>query len=233
MKNLFGGGAIALGLVGFLLCAMAIVSIWNLNREITNRAVDLFDHAEKGILVTGVTLNRLIPQMVWMQDEFGRHLADVPIEEVATTFHELEAMLDASLANTETAVSAIQLFPFQLFIELNEEEWETAVTDLEEITNALDLLANVSITSKEEDTIPANLISIDKQYSQLSEQLKTAIPKISALRKVVFEIKEQLPQRINQISILLTFILVWMGVGQLALVKWGFNRFTIQNTEGK
>ena len=232
MKKVVGGGVIGFGLVGFLLCLMTIVSIWSFNREITNRAVDLFDHAEKGILVTGITLNRLIPQIELMQDEYGRHLADVPIEEVATTFHELEALLDSSVANTETAVSAIHLFPVQLFIDLNEDEWKTAVVDLEEITTALDLLANVSISSKEEDTIPANLINIDKQYSQLSEKLKTTIPKISALRKVVFEIKEQLPQWINQISIISTLILVWMGVGQIALIKWGFNRFTDLNTQG-
>lgn len=221
MKKVVGVGAVGCGSIGILLCLIGVVATWSLHREATTRLLALYDNAEKGLLITGVSLNRMGPQLEWMQDEYGRHLADIPVEEVATTFHEVGALLDASLANTETAVSVIHLVPLWLFIDLGEAEWETAVADLTEITTTVDTLAELSIASKEADTIAVNLVKIDKQYTQLTEQLKTIVPKISAMRKVVFGVREQLPQWISRISIIATILLLWMAVGQLALLKWG------------
>ncbi len=231
MKKAIGVGAVGCGSIGILLCLIGVIAIWSLHREATTRLLALYDNAEKGLLITGVSLNRMAPQLKWMQDEYGRHLADVPVEEVATTFHEVGALLDASLANTETAVSVIYLFPLWLFVDLDDAEWETAVSDLTQITTAVDTLAELSMASKEEDTVAANLITIDKQYTQLTEQLQTIIPKISAMRKVVFGVKEQLPQWISRISILATILLIWIAVGQLALLKWGAACLVSKNNE--
>ena len=229
IKRILGVVGVLLGGIGLLLSIAFIITVWVVNKPVTESAVELVGKVEIGLTVANSGLDQADNTLSNVRQQM-RDLTDaIPLDGLLSTITDIIALVDGIQSTVDTAASVVGLadtFPVSL-LRRDAEPVETpkldeALITLGEISTSLGNVEAALIERQASELGPLGT-RVDSQINDLQTRIQDVNQGVEEGISTTVQLQEDLPGIIDTIAIVFTLLLLWLGVAQYALLVSGWH----------
>jgi hypothetical protein len=207
-----------LGLLGLLLCGAGLAGSWAAHGAATDTVDDLCAEATALLDDVDGELAAIPPAAVRLRNELAEKLASLPAERLAAEIDAVRAKVDAARATGAAALAVLRAAA-------------SPRSGREAADAAFPVLAGLSAVLAE---VSARLLEIERGEGgepgplllAIEETVSAVRGELAATRAAVGRLRTRVRGRLDLVAILAATYLVWMGLGQAALLLAGRRRLT-------
>jgi uncharacterized Zn finger protein len=232
-KRIFGVVGIVFGAVGILLAIISIVAVWAVNKPITDSVHDLLDTADAALVTVDNVLVRADSGLQEARGFVSDVAEAIPGTELAGRIDNLLGLVEAAATAADSANTVVGLTN-KVSNLWRDDDPNAPETTIEKLSTTLDDLATrlAEIDQKAKDLQERNVVGeiaaqIDGEIAGVQDGLNEVSSSVDEAQTTVADLHVAIPRWIDIASIILTFLLIWMGVAQFALAAYGWKWFQV------
>jgi transposase len=232
VKRIAGIAAVIFGVLGVILSIAAIVAVWIVNKPITDTSVEVLVTVEVALDVIEENLVKADETLQTVRDSISTVSAQLPAEELLAVVGNIKSVVDAAQSTADTASSVFGVANSIPFLGSSRSPEQSGGSELDELSSTLvQISTGLSrveelLNALSEGGAPGGLIdNIDQDIDGLQTVLNEAEGNVNEAGTVVQELQLNVPRWIDAASIIITFLLIWLGVAQYSLLAHGWGWF--------
>jgi chromosome segregation ATPase len=261
LKRILGIVAIIISVVFIVACLAGVVFSWSINAPITNAVTGVLSGVERVLTAADTGLERANTRLAEAQTnidtiEENVEMAGDTLSETSIVFEVLDRTVGDELfpkiaAASDTVVTVRDsVISFNATLEsLNDVPFVEVPTLSEELDTAAERMAaaqsdaeqtRAELQAMKEEAISKPVTAITDRTTRISDGLETAQQKVSNTQANIDEniesissIKARVTRLIDLISIVLSFVFLWLALGQAGLIVLAWSVVKGSDESGK